>query len=87
MKRLPLSKPITLDSAGFGLVDLVIAYQENGQADKAQDAAQRCYWRRDETSQCFMAENAIMTEKTITTKEMKITAPVAHPRSVSSSKK
>ncbi len=28
-------------SAGFGLVDLVIAYQENGQADKAKDAAKR----------------------------------------------
>ena len=26
---------------GFGLVDLVIAYQENGQADKAKDAAKR----------------------------------------------
>jgi len=28
-------------SPGFGLVDLVIAYQENGQADKANDAAKR----------------------------------------------
>ena len=28
-------------SPGFGLVDLVIAYQENGQADKAKDAAKR----------------------------------------------
>jgi len=28
-------------SPGFGLVDLVIAYQENGQADKAYDAAKR----------------------------------------------
>ena len=28
-------------STGFGLVDLVIAYQENGQADKAKDAAKR----------------------------------------------
>ena len=28
-------------SPGFGLVDLVIAYLENGQADKAQDAAKR----------------------------------------------
>jgi adenylate cyclase len=26
---------------GFGLVDLVIAYQESGQADKAKDAAKR----------------------------------------------
>jgi tetratricopeptide (TPR) repeat protein len=26
---------------GFGLTDLVIAYQENGQADKAKDAAKR----------------------------------------------
>ena len=28
-------------SPGFGLVDLVIVYQENGQADKAKDAAKR----------------------------------------------
>jgi len=28
-------------SPGFGLVDLVIAYQENGQANKANDAAKR----------------------------------------------
>jgi len=28
-------------SPGFGLVDLVIAYQESGQADKAKDAAKR----------------------------------------------
>ena len=28
-------------SPGFGLVDLVIAYAENGQADKSKDAATR----------------------------------------------
>jgi adenylate cyclase len=28
-------------SPGFGLVDLVIAYSENGQADKSKDAAAR----------------------------------------------
>jgi adenylate cyclase len=28
-------------SPGFGLVDLVVAYQESGQADKAKDAAKR----------------------------------------------
>ena len=37
-------------SPGFGLVDLVIAYLENGQADKAQDAAKRLLFaRRDFT--------------------------------------
>ena len=29
-------------SPGFGLADLVIAYQENGQAEKSKDAASVC---------------------------------------------
>ena len=42
-------------SPGFGLVDLVIAYQQNGQADKAKDAAKRLISaRRDFTISAWL---------------------------------
>jgi adenylate cyclase len=42
-------------SPGFGLVDLVIAYQESGQADKAKDAAKRLLSaRRDFTISAWL---------------------------------
>jgi adenylate cyclase len=42
-------------SPGFGLVDLVIAYQENGQTDKAKDAAKRLLSaRRDFTISAWL---------------------------------
>ena len=42
-------------SPGFGLIDLVIAYQQNGQADKAKDAAKRLISaRRDFTISAWL---------------------------------
>jgi adenylate cyclase len=48
-------------SPGFGLVDLVIAYQENAQADKAKDAAKRLLSaRRDFTISAWLKTHLLL---------------------------